>query len=222
MAGALAHVLACGLPTRRASPVLSQVMRLCTGEDFRQRMPARRFELRSAGGGGTTRWQHGELCLYINTANTRPNAGQYRNYFWRETGGGSLKGSVCVSLFPGRGQRLSDPSLQAVLGGTPCLLLARKRPNRPFWFCGRLVAAAVAAPRDSATRLPLPSTASDGATPLQAWRTDNDVAPHIIFRLVDAAALFDAPTGGLVDEIFGANGGILMARPAQYSEGVAT
>lgn len=48
-----------------------------------------------SGGGGVTIWD-GALCLFINTANTRPCAGKYRNAFWREPRG-PLRGSVLMT-----------------------------------------------------------------------------------------------------------------------------
>ena len=174
-----------------------QVMRLCAGEEFVERLQTSPCELRSAGGGGTTVWEGGDTCLYINTANSRPNAGKYRNYFWRETAG-ELSGAVCMCWFPGRGQKLTDPSMRGLLAGdTTCLLLARKQPSRPYRFLGRLAAIAVASPQELETRAPLSfgeGAAGGGEGALRAWRTADDVAPHIIFRLLDAEALFDEPT----------------------------
>jgi hypothetical protein len=195
-----------------------QVMRLCAGQAFRDSLDETQYsgcELRSAGGGGTTLWEGGEMCLYINTANTRPNAGRYRNWFWREPRG-DLSGSVCMCWFPGRGARLTDPSLQALLQGTTSLLFARKQPSRPYRFCGRLEAIAIASPQELETRAPV---LTRRARALQSWQTKDNVAPHIIFRLVDSETLFDGTAAAgtsLVDDIFGASGGISATRPAQY------
>ena len=51
--------------------------------------------VRPAGGGGTTAWD-GTVSLYINTANSRPSAGRYRNKFWREPRG-ALAGRVLMT-----------------------------------------------------------------------------------------------------------------------------
>ena len=64
-------------------------------------------EVSSSGGSGLTLWGDNSVSLYINTANVRPNAGRYRNTFWREHTGG-MEGEVLFSWYLGRGQRLSD------------------------------------------------------------------------------------------------------------------
>ena len=58
---------------------------------------ARGMEVTAAGGVGLTVWADGLTCLSINTANSRPSAGRYRNVFWREARG-ELAGEVCLSL----------------------------------------------------------------------------------------------------------------------------
>eukprot|EP00966_Prymnesium_polylepis_P249041 5757992-Prymnesium_polylepis.1 len=51
--------------------------------------------VRPAGGGGLTAW-NGSTSLYINTANSRPHAGKYRNKFWREPRG-ELAGRILMT-----------------------------------------------------------------------------------------------------------------------------
>ena len=107
-----------------------QVMRLCAGEEFVERLQTSPCELRSAGGGGTTVWEGGDTCLYINTANSRPNAGKYRNYFWRETAG-ELSGAVCMCWFPGRGQSSPTRRCAASSPATPPACSSRVSSGGP-------------------------------------------------------------------------------------------
>ena len=51
--------------------------------------------VRPAGGGGLTAW-NGSTSLYVNTANSRPHAGKYRNKFWREPRG-ELAGRIFMT-----------------------------------------------------------------------------------------------------------------------------
>ena len=98
----------------------------------------------SSGGSGLTLWGDNSVSLYINTANVRPNAGRYRNTFWREHTG-CMEGEVLFSWYLGRGQRLSDKTTQGLIrsggggggGGeaTTVLLFCRKQPSRPYRFC---------------------------------------------------------------------------------------
>ena len=142
-------------------------------------------------------------------------AGRYRNQFWREPSG-ELAGSVCFSWHLGRGQRLTDRATRAMLNPeTPCLLFCRRQPSRPYRFCGRLAAAALAQPEVTDEDETAAGAAAGVADlDLSVWTTSPPVATHIIWRLVDAEELLTS-SDGLVEALFGA-AGIGMARPAQY------
>lgn len=191
-----------------------------------------RLEVRPAGGGGTTAWS-GMTSLYVNTANSRPHAGKYRNLFWREPRG-SLRGQVLMSWFPGRGQRLTDPSVARMLSPNATMLLwLRKQPSRPFVLCGRLRAVALAAPSEMAgvtlseasRYVSRDGPELEGAggraerSELEQWQMTDvakgaSVAPHVVFQLVDADTV--VASRQLLEELFGV-GGLSSTRPAQYS-----
>lgn len=95
-------------------------------------------------------------------------------------------------------------------------LLARRKPSSPYVLCGRLRPVAVGYPDGSDE----PNQSGKGeadavAMPVWAYTTSGDriPAPHIVFELVDAAELFQAPE--LVDELFGSTG-ISPVPPAFY------
>ena len=192
-----------------------KVLRLCAGESAEMAAAVSAepgVEVNSAGGSGLSLWADGGVCLYINTANVRPGAGRYRNHFWREPSG-ELAGSVCFSWHLGRGQRFTDRATRAMLNPeTPCLLFCRRQPSKPYRFCGRLTAAALAQPEVTDED----ETAADAgvAADLSVWTTTPPVATHIIWRLVDGEELLTS-SDSLVEQLFGA-AGIGMARPAQY------
>ena len=196
-----------------------KVLRLCAGPPT----PAdAKMELAAAGGGGLALWRDGAACLFINTANS-PRRGSYRNVFWREHRG-ELAGELCFSWYLGRGQRLSDPSIRALLDpDTPTLLFCRRQPSRPYRCCGRLSAVALAHP-------PADLDGEDPAARLPAWETTSPTATHVIWRLDDADALLSSPPSaksdtsqvapprgekGMVEELFGAIG-IGTMRPEEY------
>ena len=196
----------------------SKVLRLCAGQRALQDTD---MQLAAAGGGGLTLWADGAACLFINTANSN-RRGSYRNIFWREHRG-ELAGSLCFSWYLGRGQRLTDPSMRALLNPEkPTLLFCRRQPSRPYRCCGRLTAVALANPPDDQL--------GDGepAARLPAWETTPPTATHLIWRLDDADALLSSAASrdigrilplsekGMVEELFGATG-IGSMRPEQYS-----
>jgi hypothetical protein len=173
-------------------------------------------EVISAGGSGMTRWGCGGACLYINTANARPHAGKYRNRWWREQRG-DLSGSVLLSWFPGRGQRLTDPPMRALLRkGTACLLFCRRNAQKPYTFCGRLAPIAIAATDEGHAAM---AEHHAELTHLQRWRTGGEgatAAAHVVWCVEDAEALFRQ--GSLVDDLFGVSSGVGILRPAQYRD----
>ena len=196
----------------------SKVLRLCAGP---RALEDTDMELAAAGGGGLTLWADGAACLFINTANSN-RRGSYRNVFWREHRG-ELAGSLCFSWYLGRGQRLTDPSMRALLNPEkPTLLFCRRQPSRPYRCCGRLTAVALAHPAEDQL--------GDGepAARLPAWETTPPTATHVIWRLDDADALLSSAASkdigrilplnekGMVEELFGATG-IGSMRPEQYS-----
>jgi len=142
--------------------------------------------------------------------------------FWRE-GRGDLAGELCFSWFLGRGQRLTDPSICALLHPEkPTLLFCRHQPSRPYRCCGRLTAVALAQPPDGFD--------SEGpATRLPVWKTSPPTATHVVWRLDDADALLRSSASkdlgrmaplsekGMVEELFGA-AGIGSMRPEEYSQ----
>ena len=197
----------------------SKVLRMCAGQRALQDTD---MQLAAAGGGGLTLWADGAACLFINTANSN-RRGSYRNIFWREHRG-ELAGSLCFSWYLGRGQRLTDPSMRALLNPEkPTLLFCRRQPSRPYRCCGRLTAVALANPPDDQL--------GDGepAARLPAWETTPPTATHLIWRLDDADALLSSAASrdigrilplsekGMVEELFGATG-IGSMRPEQYSQ----
>ena len=221
-----------------------RALRLCAGGTAADGQCETKREIASAGGSGITLWGDGASCLWINTANSRPSAGRYRNLFWRESRG-DLAGSVCFSWFLGRGQRLSDRSTRALLAtDAPCLLFCRRQPGRPYRFCGRLSAVALAHAESPERSDAGEAEQSDGDAErnsagaphhgarhgstvgqqrgadermvLRTWRTRSAIASHIIWRLDDADELL-APSSRVVEELFGANG-IGMARPDKYCD----
>ena len=196
----------------------SKVLRLCAGP---RALEDTDMELAAAGGGGLTLWADGAACLFINTANSN-RRGYYRNVFWREHRG-ELAGSLCFSWYLGRGQRLTDPSMRALLNPEkPTLLFCRRQPSRPYRCCGRLTAVALAHPAEDQL--------GDGepAARLPAWETTPPTATHVIWRLDDADALLSSAASkdigrilplsekGMVEELFGATG-VGSMRPEQYS-----
>ena len=194
----------------------SKVLRLCAGPLALDDADA---ELAPAGGGGLTLWRDGGACLFINTVNSQ-RRGAYRNAFWREHRG-ALAGNLCFSWYLGRGQRLTDPSIRALLNpDTPTLLFCRRQPSRPYRFCGRLTAVALAHPAQELG-------GEKAAARLPAWETNPPTATHVIWRLDDSDALLSssackdlgriAPLSekGMAEELFGATG-IGSMRPEQY------
>ena len=170
---------------------------------------------------GLTLWADGAACLFINTANSN-RRGYYRNVFWREHRG-ELAGSLCFSWYLGRGQRLTDPSMRALLNPEkPTLLFCRRQPSRPYRCCGRLTAVALAHPAEDQLG------EGEPAARLPAWETTPPTATHVIWRLDDADALLSSAASkdigrilplsekGMVEELFGA-AGIGSMRPEQYS-----
>ena len=185
------------------------------------------MDLAPAGGGGLALWRDGEACLFINTANSQRRARGhrvgYRNVFWREHRG-ELAGSLCFSWFLGRGQRLTDPSMRALLNpDRATLLFCRRQPSRPYRCCGRLTAVALALPEGEL------GGREGAAARLPAWQTDPPSATHVIWRLDDADDLLRSSASrdlgriapldekGIVEELFGASG-IGSMRPEQYAQ----
>ncbi|KAL1510869.1 hypothetical protein AB1Y20_005701 [Prymnesium parvum] len=182
--------------------------------------------LKPAGGGGVTSWD-GSATLFINTANSRPSAGRYRNLFWREPHGPHA-GAVLMTWYPGRGQRIGDPSIRRLLcRDQTVLLLARLRPSRPFILCGRLRPVAIvfaAAAADSADVSSVDSEGSGAAAPgvdetwgVPVWACGGSQgepsSPHIVWELVDAPRFLKGRFP--VEELFQSSG-ISPVRPEQY------
>jgi hypothetical protein len=193
----------------------SKVLRLCAGPDA-----PKDVDLAPAGGGGLTLWRDGAACLFINTVNSQ-RRGAYRNVFWREPRG-ALAGALCFSWYLGRGQRLTDPSLRALLDPeTPTLLFCRRQPSRPYRCCGRLTAVALANP-------PAELGGEEPAAVLPAW-AHTSAATHVVWRLDNADALLSSSASrdvgrvaplsekGMAEELFGA-AGVGSMRPEEYSQ----
>ena len=186
-----------------------KVLRLCAaGSAAAEEAQLDEREITSAGGGGLTLWGDGSACFYINSQSSRPGA-KYRNQFWRE-GRGELAGEVLFAWYFGRDQRLSDGWVQPALRGEVELLLfcrpQTRSSRRPYRFCGRIRAAAVALPPGEEG-----VEGAEGWPPV--WSTDG--AAHVVWRLVDADALIES-THGAFEDVFGPGGGIAPMRPRGY------
>jgi hypothetical protein len=142
-------------------------------------------------GGAITQWRDG-ACLYVNAGRYRngPSA-RYRNRFWRD----SQLDAVLMSWFPGRGHTVTGAAVARLLCDEhmSLLLLCRRAPSQPYYLCGRLQPVGVATAQTEGTAVD-----AEGATPtaLRVWPTvggegDAAAAPaaHVIFRLLDVAAL---------------------------------
>lgn len=122
----------------------------------------------------------------------------------------------CYRWFPGRGQRITDPSIRRLLSPDQCIcLFARQRATFPFVFCGRLRPLAVSLPAHmcGATR--------DRNSPLPVWPCVSEsthlLVPHIIWELIDAPELLK-PFSSIDEVLFGKRCAILPMRPTHWED----
>ena len=117
--------------------------------------------------------------------------------------------------FPGRGQRLGDPSIGRLLSTDhSVLLIARRQPSCKYVLCGRLRAVALGIPQDSITEGG-DSTVDAGVPvwPTCAAEGMHQPAPHVVWELLDAPGFLTSRAA--VEQLFGASG-IAPMRPLHY------
>ena len=161
--------------------------------------------------GAITQWADG-ACLYVNAGRYRngPSA-RYRNRFWREA-----DGSVLASWFPGRGHSVTGVAVTALLGGMPLLLFCRRGPTHDYLLCGRLEPVALALPEGDEAE----AGSAEATVPSVLWTTAATAgeppsqAAHVVFRLLDAAAL-QAPGEDMLDQVLGGRA-LEAERPKHY------
>eukprot|EP00966_Prymnesium_polylepis_P249042 5757992-Prymnesium_polylepis.2 len=106
---------------------------------------------------------------------------------------------LCVSWFPGRGQRIGDPSIGRLLSADhSVLLIARRQPSCKYVLCGRLRAVALGVPQDTEEGDP----ALDGVPvwPTCAAEGMHQPAPHVVWELLDAPKFLTSRAA--VEELF--------------------
>jgi len=161
--------------------------------------------------GAITQWADG-ACLYVNAGRYRngPSA-RYRNRFWREA-----DGSVLASWFPGRGHSVTGVAVTALLGGMPLLLFCRRGPTHDYLLCGRLKPVALALPEGDEAE----AASAEATVPSVLWTTaaaagePPSQAAHVVFRLLDAAAL-QTPGEDVLDQVLGGRA-LEAERPKHY------
>ena len=175
--------------------------------------------------GAITQWADG-ASLYVNAGRFRnaPSA-RYRNRFWAEP-----DGSVLLSWFPGRGHEVTGAAVAALVGsGVPLLLFCRRAPSHEYLFCGQLQPCAIALPESDDPDEAEAARDDDQAGGLPVWRMavvpwqnaqtgEAGEAPsqaqHVIFRLLDAAALLP-PHEDALGQVLGGRA-VEPERPAHY------
>ena len=161
--------------------------------------------------GAITQWADG-ACLYVNAGRYRngPSA-RYRNRFWREA-----DGSVLASWFPGRGHSVTGVAVTALLSGMPLLLFCRRGPTHDYLLCGRLEPVALALPEGDEAE----AASAEASVPSVLWTTaaaagePPSQAAHVVFRLLDAAAL-QTPGEDVLDQVLGGRA-LEAERPKHY------
>ena len=183
-------------------------------------------------GGAVTVWRDG-ACLYVNAGRYRngPSA-RYRNRFFRGDDGAS----VMMSWFPGRAHTVQSPAVARLLSfgsssGGSLLLFCRRSPTAAYYCFGRLEPVAVALPAEGTS---FDSDAGshagggDGEAGWPCWRIvadghvpsqdSNLPAPHVLFRLCDAAAL-QPPIADALQTVLGGRE-VEAALPGHYQIGL--
>ena len=131
------------------------------------------------------------------------------------------RASVRVGLGLGLGFAVLTPlvsgaAVTALLGGMPLLLFCRRGPTHDYLLCGRLAPVALAVPEGEAAE----AARAEATAPALLWTTaaaagePPSQAAHVVFRLLDAAAL-QAPGEDALDQVLGGRA-LEAERPKHY------
>ena len=126
-----------------------------------------------------------------------------------------------MSWFPSRGHSVFSTA-ELLLRGAPLLLLCRRAPTHEYVLCGRLEAVSLALlPRAEAEAEAASAEAAALSLPLWTIAPQSDdasgpcLAEHVVFRLVDAAALLP-PQNDVLGALLGGRE-VEAARPPHYA-----